>query len=67
MSSDIQILVIPNKKKKSRWLHLCFKTGKTWNGIPHVLHKIYTIRVYIRLLFPSIYLGFGGLSRLKNN
>ena len=68
MSTNMHILVTPNKKKKkSQWLHLCLKTEKTWKCIPHVLYKIYTILVYICLLFPNTYLGFGGISRLKNN
>lgn len=60
------ILVIPTKKKR-QWLHLSFKRKKTWNGIPYLLHKIYTILVYIYQLFLNIYFGLVGIPRLKNN
>lgn len=66
MSTNMHILVTPNKKKKASGYIYVLKQ-KIWKCIPHVLHKIYTILVYICLLFPKTDLGFGGISRLKNN
>lgn len=40
MSTNIKVLVIPNKKKKASDYN--FKTQKIWNVKPYLLYKIYT-------------------------